>query len=228
MTRSILQSAAVFAAALGLACAHTSPDEMSAEAHREEAARHQRAALEEASKYDPSARATSFEKMSPLQNDGAPFLREYNPTADHLKAAELQRRHAEAHSAAAAALERFEDAACGPIAPESRSACPLLTPYVSRVEETPHGVKLTLKTGADGDQLASRMRCHLAFARAEGYPEEEAESCPLYRRGVTITKPGPMLIELSATQARTAQQLRADARALFGAPDEAHAGATAP
>jgi hypothetical protein len=44
---------------IGVGCTHARPDDMSAQAHRSEAAREERAAQSEAAQYNPSAEATA-------------------------------------------------------------------------------------------------------------------------------------------------------------------------
>ncbi len=205
--------AAVSALGLGLliGCAHTRPDDLSAEAHRRESLEHRRVALEEASRYDPDAHAVGFGEGP----GGDRTLVAYNPTQRHLKSAEEHRAHAEAHARAEAALRKSEVAACGAIPEEARSACPLLSPHVARVIETARGIVLELETGAPAEKLVTRMRCHLEYSRARGFPEEAGENCPLYLRGSSITLEGNA-IAISGADPKTAAEIRRDARRLFG------------
>jgi hypothetical protein len=57
------------------------------------------------------------------------------------------------------------------------------------------------------------MQCHLAYARVHGF---ERVTCPLYLRGVQIEGQPDHVIELSAESQAEAEQLRAQARGLFG------------
>ena len=214
-TGSILTAAALAASLFG--CAHTRPDDMSAEEHEQEALRHQRAAIEESQQYDPNKR-----EIAPGGFLGGPFDNDrptiYNPTEGHLTAAELHRSHAREHERAAKRLVTMEDAACRGISPEARTACPLLTPYVTEVRELSRGVELRFKDGAPVDALLSRMQCHLAWARTEGYPHEAAEACPLYRKGVQVRRTADRVIELGSQDPAVAVAVQKDAWQLFGAP----------
>lgn len=210
-----LTLAALALSVLTLACAHTRPDEMSTEAHALEEAKHRREAADNASRYDPDARVATV-AADPWSGDRA--LIAYNPTERHLEAAEAHRKHAEAHAHAMQTLIADEAAACGTLAQEARKACPLISPWVTRVVETGKGVELQLKPGAPAEQLTSLMRCHFQHARAEGFPEEERESCPLFLKGSEITLEADTIF-IQSMNPKTAALIRKDARRIFGAPE---------
>lgn len=197
-------------------CAHTKPEEMSAEAHREEAARHEREAIDESAQYDPGARQMSSEWRTPF--DGEDVAVVDNPTIGHLESAEAHRRHAEAHEHAAQTLEKLETTSCGNADHQTHASCPLLTPYVARLRENGRGVELMFKDDAPIDELVQRMQCHLAWSRTEGFPPEQLPSCPLYRRGAEVRRTGERTVEIGARDGKVAEEIRADSRRLFGAP----------
>jgi hypothetical protein len=157
------------------------PDEMSAAGHRREASREMAIARDQTSSHDPEQSVivgTDRDYLYPV------FV--YNPKEGNLRAAEAHMDHAREHLAAAETLERFEEQECADFPPESRAACPLFTGVVA-VEDIPGGVLLRFEPGAQVAARAAHMRCHLAYARARGYRQNEA--CPLYLRGVIITTP---------------------------------------
>lgn len=196
-------------------CVHTTPDAMGAAEHRREADAHRAAAEAEASLFDPGVQAVRAPPRTPYSEPGTDTPIVYNPTAPHLAEADRQREHARTHEQAARTLEGFEHRECGATPAAQRAACPLLTPWVQALEETPRGAVLWLKTGTDGGALASRMKCHLAFARARGFPEDA--SCPLYFRGVTVElDPAGDRILIRAETPDAVQRLHREIRLLFG------------
>lgn len=192
------------------ACAHT--DEMTADEHRAQAVHDQRLAEVEKSQYDPNAIARTPAPRGP-EADIAPELREYNPTAAHLAEADRKMRESFGHLNAADKLERYEDVACANVSLAERTSCPLLAPHVASVEEGSRGVTLHLTQSAPAQRLASQLSCHLAFARANGF---DRAPCPLFLKGVTITLRGSQLIDIFASDAKTASELRLEARRMFG------------
>jgi hypothetical protein len=138
----------------------------------------------------------------------------YNPTVDHLRAAEAHLRVAHQHTQAALEQQRFEDEACATLSTQARASCPLVSGAVQTVEEIRGGVRLHLKPGSNGAELIARMRCHLAFARARGF--EGLSGCPLYYRsaGVDLVGLGEV-IEVRATETAAAAAIRRDAREIF-------------
>jgi hypothetical protein len=196
-------------------CRHTRPEEMSVQAHRDEATRHQQVAEQEAQRYDPEARASALVTPPAFDEPLPPSAwRVYNPTEPSLQLAEVHRGYAKEHLAAAEALERFEAQECARIAPAARAACPLVTGAVVKVEERGDGVRLHLRPDAPGADIASRMRCHQAFAQARGF--EDVPVCPLYGPGVSITlvEEG-RAIDIISQSARGAADIRAQAREVF-------------
>ncbi|MGZ3406234.1 MAG: hypothetical protein ACXVAN_07295 [Polyangia bacterium] len=174
------------------ACATTStpstvkPEDMSAAAHREEAARERSRAEDAYARWQPGSRvplpgapagSTDAPRMYPID------LYPYNPTDRALRDAERHVRHAREHEAAAVALEGFEDNECRDFAPKARAACPLLGPVMA-IEDRANGVHFVLPSGAQVEAIVAHMRCHLAFARARAFAD--AGDCPLYMRGVEI------------------------------------------
>jgi hypothetical protein len=202
-------------ALLLVGCAHdrVNPDEMSATGHRNEAQREYANADREFKRYDPMARQNLI-----VTGRGPEGARDatFNPTDDHRTAAERIAKHAQQHLAAANELESFADQECKPFAPSVRAACPALGPIAS-VEDIRGGVRLLLAPDMPIDAVLTHMRCHLAFAREHGW--QPAPDCPLYLRGVEIRRSADgRAIEMTARDAKTADELRRRARAEVQAP----------
>jgi hypothetical protein len=101
---------------------------------------------------------------------------------------------AEGHRDAAWQLERAEEVACEGLEPPIRASCPRLGPILG-LRELKAGVRLLLPAGAPARALVVRMRCHLAHARALGFPRQLG--CPLYVRGTQILEaPEPAAIDV--------------------------------
>jgi hypothetical protein len=192
-------------------CAHT---EMSADEHRAVAARLQQRADEERAAFDQNATAVAVGPRSPFA-DEPPAMRQYNPTAVHLAEADRQNAEAFEHLKAAQKLEKYEDQACSGITAAERTACPLLAPYISAVEELSSGISLHLKPGAPAATLANQMQCHLAFAKANGF---DRAPCPLFVKGVKIKFHDNRQIDVVSADATVAGEVRLEARKLFGEP----------
>lgn len=198
--------AGVSLALVGAACAATThpganPHDMSAAEHREHAAAERDEAQAHEDRYDPNA--------SGEISTGGPFgyaygVSVYNPTGHHTKEAAEHRAHAEAHQAAAQALEQFEHEACKDLPPETRTLCPLLG-QISSADDTPQGVVITPEPDVNRDALLAHMRCHLAYAATVGF--EGMDACPLYVEGVTIEDEGGT-IRLRAADEASAQALQ--------------------
>jgi hypothetical protein len=157
------------------------PDEMSAEAHRQEAEREWQAAAERrraAAAYVPPPYPLRDPEVAQA-GDGDPRTRLWNE-------ADNRRAHARAHERAALELERFESSACRGIERRQRAACPVLGPATA-VRDVPGGVRVELKRGVSVDSVVSSMRCHHAFARTRGFGVE-ASACPLYVQGISIRR----------------------------------------
>jgi hypothetical protein len=163
------------------------PDETTAEGHRREAARERELARDGIERHQQRT-GTAEGKTDPI--GGGAFSgrgewryppQSYDPQRYVIEQSEAHSAHARAHEAAAAELERFEEAECGDFPPETRAACPILGPAVGFVE-IDGGVRVTFQEGVSVAAAAAHMRCHQAFARAHGYRED----CPLYMKGVHI------------------------------------------
>ena len=89
--------------------------------------------------------------------------------------------HAAAHAASVAELERFEDAACRGLSRAARAACPFVQPVV--LKAIPRGIRIQVQPD-DAAEIAARMRCHLAYAKARGF--RHVTECPLYLPSVEI------------------------------------------
>ncbi len=180
---------------------------------REAAAAHEAQAERERAEYDPSQ--TQEPKHSPRTGEmiylaTAP----YNPTAEHLLAADREMREAGAELRAAHKLEAFEDARCKDIPSAERSACPLLASAVSQVSETSNGIVLLFKPEIDAEDTHRRLECHLAYAEAQGF---ERPSCPLFVRGMSMKLHSGThhALEMNADSPAHIADLKAQARRIF-------------
>jgi hypothetical protein len=187
---------------------------MTAEAHIAESARHRQAAADHEKQYDPNA-AMVAEIRGPFSEAATPTspMVPENPTVHHLRAAGAHLRAAEQHDAEAKALSAAEEDACRGLTAGERQACPLWTAVVRTAEETASGVRLTLKSGVDGQALAAGMRCHLAHGRAHGWEG----GCPLMVPGASVAV-GAGTLEIRGDSARSVAAIQAEARGLFGPP----------
>lgn len=189
-----------------LACATISgarPEDVSAQSHEEEAAQHATTAELHEAKYDPNAPGASAEAQGGTELGWERV--ELNPTEVHNILAAKHRKHADDHLAAAAELRRAEEDACESIASETRSWCPLLGPVVA-VENTPNGVRISVRDGTDMEAMVARIRCHVAYANTQG--REGMDRCPLYVRGAQVRQSGPASIELSAPNKASVLELQ--------------------
>jgi hypothetical protein len=200
----------IFCGALA-ACASKSrevrPDEMSAEAHRREAAAERRRSDAEMALYDPGR---PIPPGSPSSSDRLyPELiyAPTNPTSHHLYEAQRHSDHARAHEAAAAELEKFEETDCRDFPPKTRAACPVLG--AMRAEDLPNGVRLHLGPAMPVDATLAHMRCHMAWARTRGFAP--TATCPLYLRGTEIRRSGDA-IDLVSDDPIVAKRLQQLAR----------------
>lgn len=188
-------------------------DETTVQGHEQEARTERKLAAQEHAAYDPS-RAELREVPAPRFDGVAPLLVTVNPTAAHLSAAEAHRRHAHQHELAAIKLQAFEDVACKPVEPSSRSSCPSL--IATAVERLPNGIRLRCEPEQVAKVLAE-MRCHLAFARARGYDSDYL--CPFAlkfvradaaaeRTGVDLTSDDPPTVKtLHALELRPPERM---------------------
>ncbi len=153
--------------------------EMSAEAHRAEAER-------ERAEAERQMRLSQSSLPAPQRLSDVPYGVTLYPTKHaslDAYSAEAHLDHARAHEQAATALEAFEDIECRNIPPKARSGCPMVGP-IAHLENIRDGVRLDLGPAAVPSEVVALMRCHLAFARARGFPA--SVDCPLYIRGVEI------------------------------------------
>lgn len=194
------------------------PDEMSAEAHRTEAVREEQRSASERARYSPAAEQVTVEPDHSRDDTVVDHGQVYNPTQRYLSAAGRDDKHARQHLAAAAKLESFEQAECAAFAPAVRVACPANGP-ITRVEDTREGVRLYFAHSVDLISIAAHMRCHLAFARAEGF--DQSADCPLYLKGVSIlVNEKQYTVELNADTPAARDELRRRAReTIFVVPD---------
>jgi hypothetical protein len=188
------------------------PDEMSAEAHRQEARKESEAVRDEVRQSEsPHAR------RSPVLVGRANALGDvfygpddYDPRTDHLLRAEELRGHAKQHEAAAKYLETFEQAECKEFPPATRAACPLLGPLVD-IADIPGGVRARFAESVRVDAVVAHMHCHFAFAQSHGF--ETAAGCPLYVRGIEIRRASdPRAVEILGRDANTTREIRRRAR----------------
>jgi hypothetical protein len=182
--------------AIGCGGSDTRPEAMSAEAHRREAATDEAQAAEYERRDDQ--RGPLFQDPDSREDWAAAFgPASYDPSAKHreLRSARLRDRAA-AHRAAAAELERYEEAECGRFPPETRPACPLIG-QVEAVVDVEGGVRLGLTEQVPVAAAAAHMRCHIAYGRSRG--REGMGQCPLYLEGVEVTVEGST-ITLSAPE----------------------------
>jgi hypothetical protein len=166
----------------GCAARPVRPDDMSAEAHYKEASREEAAAKEHRRSYEaglvmpaPGARS--------IENVGVSDVVTWNPTEWHLSAAAGHVAHAEEHLRAAAELEAFESVECRAVAQKVRGACPVIA-GVTRVVSLQNGLRYELKDPGRIADTVALMRCHMAWARARGWPSDS--DCPLYVKGIDV------------------------------------------
>lgn len=165
--------------------AGSKPDDMSADEHQEHSGEHQKKAEEHQEQYDPDARSTRSRVRAETQGDVTYKREVYNPTEFHNKLNERHKRHAEQHQKAAEQLRSFEEDHCSRFPEETRAACPLMG-QIEKVDDIERGVQLTFADGAPVEAIVDHMKCHFAFARADGY--EGMDQCPLYLEGVSIER----------------------------------------
>jgi hypothetical protein len=182
---------------------------MSAAQHREEAKRHVVAAETHERQYNPGVTAP----LPPDDATGAGYnftASSYNPTEWHLAEANRLREHAGQHRKAAQALERFEANECKAFPPTTRAACPLLGPVTS-IDDIGGGVRVSFAPGTRVDAVVAHMRCHFAYAQAQGFAE--AAACPLYVRGIDIRRGSDALsVEIVSKDPGTTAEIRARSR----------------
>lgn len=180
-------------------------DETTEEGHKAEAATERKEARLDKAQYDPGAeQLREIGPSGPVGMEGAPgILVTVNPTASHLADAEAHTRHAKQHEQAAAQLQKFEDGACQGIAPSERMSCPTL--LSDAMVTLTNGVRL--HTGPKRlPKVLAYMRCHLSFAHAHGYHEEEL--CPFAIRNVVASPSADLTgVELTSTDPKAVEAL---------------------
>ena len=205
----LLHAASLIAALAACATPAPKPDDMSASAHRQEAARERAAAR---SRLLDRGDGSSLLAVVP-DGSGIVSMDEYGPSgavpglhhASPVAQAEAHLLHARDHEAAAADLDRFEGDACAGIAPEERGACPWLV-GAGAVAEIAGGIEIRFRPGAPVDDIHRRMRCHFAYAQARGF--DEAAGCALYCRGIRIERTDERIIRVTADDEATVARLR--------------------
>lgn len=130
----------------------------------------------------------------------------YDPTVRRLERADEQERRARDHLRAAKKLEGFEEAQCRSFPPEIRSYCPLQGQVVS-ASNIPNGVRVSFAEGVNMNAVIAHMRCHMAFALAQG--REGMDECPLYLEGIEVERSGRgREVDLTAESASVVRALR--------------------
>jgi hypothetical protein len=175
-------------------------EDLTAAEHEEQAAREEQEAEEHEDRYDPGARTTA----GGAATETFYGLDVYNPTEVHLTEAEEHRAHAQAHREMAEALRAYEELECGRFPPGARAACPLLLGLES-VEDIEGGVQMTFAEGANLEPVLDHIRCHIAFAAAQG--TEGIEHCALYVHGAQVAVDGRVVI-LTTTEEDHVAELR--------------------
>jgi hypothetical protein len=202
-----IAAATALVLAAPLSCSSTPPgahpEDMSAKEHRAHSVDHQQQAGSAEQQYDPGATVVEQRDESGVRYG----VKVYNPTAGFQRIAREHREHADAHAAAAVALESFTEGECADFPPETRKVCPLLG-QVASSEPSDGGVRITLVEGANAEAVRAHVGCHLAFAAKQGF--EGMDACPLYLKGVTL-EPGAAgaALELKAADPALVAPLRA-------------------
>jgi hypothetical protein len=174
------------------------------------------------------------------QSNGHPSCDQYlgscwtaNPTEDHLKQAQEQRRAAAGHHVAARALREAEAHACRGVPEADRDISPFfhreaiakVEPLVRRgagdqtVEELAGATIVLLPaTGMTLDRLQRVVQCHLARNAALGHRVPEMSYCPLVPKGVAarvVSKGNGFAVDVTSEEASTAAEILRRARALL-------------
>ena len=170
----------------------TRPGDMSAAEHRQAANQEEATADEHSNHTEGTGGPTLFDGTGV----GADVYPEavYSPIAVHAELTGQHRELAEAHRAAARALESFEEAECGAFPAATRASCPLLGQIVS-TEDIEGGARARFDDNVNVDAAAAHITCHLAYAQTGGH--EGMPSCPLYLRGVRSTRSGPSTVDFT-------------------------------
>lgn len=177
-------------------------EDLTAEQHDEQAAQEEQRAQEQYREYDPNARlhVGSVDPNSPVYY--GPEV--YNPTQVHLDEARELREHAAAHRAVAEQLRAFEQQECAEFPADTRASCPLLLGLQS-VENIDGGVRMHFSSQLDLAPVVDHIRCHIAFAAAQG--REGIEHCALYVHGAQVRVEGNSVI-LTTDEPANVEELR--------------------
>lgn len=177
-------------------------EDMTASEHEDQAAREERLAQERAAAYDPDARL----RVGAVNPDSPVYYgaEVYNPTVVHLDEAREHREHAAAHLAVADGLRAYAEQECGEFPADTRASCPLLLGLES-VENIERGVRMHFSSQLDLRPVVDHIRCHIAFAAAEG--REGIEHCALYVHGAEVRVEGNSVI-LTTTVPENVAELR--------------------
>jgi hypothetical protein len=195
-----------------VSCSHVRADAETVAEHRNDAAIHTAKARAADSESSPMRRPAPRLPGSSMFGQEQVGLEAYNPTDAKAEEADREFAAANAHLAAARKLLAFEAQACRGLSEAERSACPLLAGSVERVEPNAKGFVLAFKPAADLEGTYRRLRCHLAYAEATGF---DAPSCPLFMRGLNLSKASRGLI-FAGDDEQTSAALRNAAFAAFG------------
>ncbi len=201
---------------MAASCSHIKAENQTVDEHRNEAAIHLEKAREEKAQSDPA----QVMRPAPRGPGNAMFgqvdvpFEAYQPSDEHMMAADRELAEANSHLAAAKSLEKFEDKACEGVSAGERASCPLFASAVRRVEWMEDGFKLTFKQSGEAAKTFPRLRCHLAYAVASGF---DRPSCPLFLEGTTLRQDGADGIVFGSDSVEVAIALRAQARRIFPA-----------
>lgn len=199
------------------------PDDMSAEQHRAEAQREETAAAAHQAQWNPKA-AMPSPFRDPIDHGGEHVFSslEYNPTDWQLAEAEKHKAHAKQHEAAAANLEHFEQAECKEFSASTRASCPLLGP-AEDIRDIDGGVVIRFATSVRVDAVVAHMKCHLAYARVQGFPG--ASTCPLYLPGLRVRLgAAPSTVEITIGEQGRVEELRRSAHEEVAIERHHHSG----
>lgn len=182
------------------------PQYATASGHEREAETEERAARADEARYDPHAR-TMMGTHGPAAQFGVP-PDVFNPTEQYRDRAERHRQHANEHRRQATELRTFEAQECAFLPEATREACPLLL-GVEQMEDVDGGVRITFASGDEMAPIVEHLRCHIAFAAAEG--RDGMENCALYVPGAQVRAEGHVVL-LTTNDGRYVAELRRRAR----------------
>ena len=167
-------------------------DDTSPEQHRAEAQREEAATIAHAGQGKPNT-----------------AIHEHSPVDRHSAEVEKHKTHARQHEATAAKLGHFEQAECKDVPPSTRVTCPLLGP-AEDIRDIEGGVVIRFAPSIRADAVVAQMKCHLAYARAQGY--RDAPSCPLYVAGLSVRLgAAPSTVEITVSERERVGELRRSA-----------------